>query len=127
MLLKEKIASLENKKGNNVDLADYSFDAIIVHDNGYTVDVNQTFVDITGIPKHEIIGKNVIQLFVPKKYHKRIFEIMNKEHTLPYEIEAFRKDGSTFPAEIEAKNIDFNGKKYRIAVIRDITKKKQIK
>ena len=39
----------------------------------------------------------------------------------PYEVTALRKDGTTFPAEIQGRMIDYQGRQVRVTSLRDIT------
>lgn len=105
-------------------LSDLSFESIVIHKDGYAIDINLTFEKMFGYTRKEIIGKDIITLLFDKKYRPLIDKNRRNAHTIPFEIEALRKDGSIFPVEIEAKSIDDNNKGIRVASIRDITKRK---
>jgi PAS domain S-box-containing protein len=46
-------------------------------------------------------------------------------HEEPYEVTALRKDGTTFPAQIQGRMIQFNGRPVRVTALRDITERKK--
>lgn len=45
----------------------------------------------------------------------------------PYEVTAVRKDGITFPAEIQARELDYFNQKLRVTALRDISLRKRPK
>ncbi|NQU51781.1 MAG: PAS domain S-box protein [Bacteroidetes bacterium] len=108
-------------------LSTLSFEGIIIHDKGVVIDVNQTFLDMTGTSYKELIGKNILENFtIPEKFHPIIYNSMAKKNSSPFEIEAIIKDGSIVPVEIEAKEIEgTNDRTTRAVAIRDITRRKK--
>lgn len=50
---------------------------------------------------------------------------LSKQVATPYQICLIRKDGSTFDAEIEARDIYYNNENFRVACVRDITERKR--
>lgn len=77
-----------------------------------------------GNKRKEVIGNNVIELCVPKEFHKIIVENTGKKFTEPYEAILKRKNGKLVPIEIESRNVAEEGKQYRVTAIRDITERK---
>ncbi len=100
----------------------------IMNTDGEIFYVNQKSVDYWGYDnKNEIIGKNSIEFFKNKKSAKRVLEnIINKNSTVD-ELEAKRKDGSTFYALVAASKI-FDKDKSEIgfvASIFDVTQRRR--
>jgi PAS domain S-box-containing protein len=105
-------------------LSSFTFEGIIIHDNAIAIDVNQSTINILGYDKAEIIGMNLFTV-IHADYHDLVKENIVKQVAPPYQILLIRKDGSTFDAEIQAQNINYQGETFRVACIRDITERKQ--
>lgn len=74
--------------------------------NGNYVEVNKAFLETTGFRLDEIIGHNFIEFIPPASANiiKSAFQKFTQTGKLHnYEFEMFRKDGSTFWAEIEGR------------------------
>jgi PAS domain S-box-containing protein len=107
-------------------LANLIFEGILISENGVAVECNRVFLKMFGYSTKEILGKSTINILYPEKYHKKIVENSLKKHTPPYEIEGIRKDGTFFPVEIEARNIDLgNNKINRLVTFRDLSSRKK--
>ncbi|MDA3861658.1 MAG: PAS domain S-box protein [Melioribacteraceae bacterium] len=109
-------------------LSDLTYEGILIHKNGIAIDVNSALERISGYTAEELIGKNIIQLLVLKKYHKILFQNMQSEVIAPYEIEGIRKDGLIAKLEIESQNIGYKlgSENIRVTAIRDITEKSKM-
>ncbi|WP_342304844.1 PAS domain S-box protein [Methanolobus sp. ZRKC5] len=105
-------------------LSDVTFEGIVVHDNGMILEVNEALSRITGYPKDELLGKNILELLVHPEDINCVRHQMSKSNAKPYEIRAVKKDGTVFPVEIEAYDIAYSGSKVRVAAFRDITDRK---
>jgi len=102
-----------------------SFEGIIIHDQGYVLDANQTFADMFGYDLSEIIGKDSMHLLTPQG-RELIAEQIQMKYTEPYENDAIKKDGTEFPIEICAKIINYHGRSVRVAAVRDISKRREL-
>ena len=105
-------------------LSKLTFEGILIHDNGIAIDLNDSLLKMIGNKRKEVIGNNVIELCVPKEFHKIIVENTGKKFTEPYEAILKRKNGKLVPIEIESRNVAEEGKQYRVTAIRDITERK---
>ena len=54
-----------------------------------------------------------------------IWKLLQQRGALTFETQHWRKDGSTFPVEISASYITFDGSEYAYGFVRDITERKQ--
>jgi PAS domain S-box-containing protein len=105
-------------------LANLTFEGIIIHNNGITIDVNHSFEKLFGYTKDELIGKDTIKFLYPKKYHQIILEHRNNKQSPILEIEGIKKDGTIFPIEIEGRDvITDDNKKIRVGALRDLTER----
>jgi PAS domain S-box-containing protein len=105
-------------------LSDMTLEGILLHKNGITRDLNPSLAQMLGVQREELIGCNFFE-FINPDYHPMVNEKMNQDYVQPYEIEIIRKDGSYFFAEIEARSFISKNETWRVAAIRDITKRKK--
>ncbi|MDD4609850.1 MAG: PAS domain-containing protein [Bacteroidaceae bacterium] len=105
-------------------LSNLTFEGIVLHHNGIAIDVNLSFAKIFGYTCEEVIGKNLLKLVAKKEYHSTILKNISKKYAFPYEVVALKKDGTEFPLEIEARNIELDDKKIRVAAVRDVSERK---
>ncbi|MDQ6785957.1 MAG: PAS domain S-box protein [Acidobacteriota bacterium] len=107
-----------------------SRDAIMVEDNGIIVYVNKSHAEMFGYDsQEELLGKSAATM-LPDEEAKRLSEYGKarlRGETAPavYEFKVKRKDGSLLDAEASVSTAVISGKKYIIAVTRDITKRKR--
>jgi len=101
-----------------------SFGGIAIHDNGIILDCNQGLSKLTGYEHEELMGMNGMGL-VAKEWRKEAQENVNSGYDRPYDVEGLRKDGSTYPLRIQAKNIPYQDRIVRVTELRDITETKQ--
>lgn len=109
-------------------LSELSLEGIFIHENGIIWNANQALANFFGIPNPEyLIGKNSFDVlsFTPKSL-EIIREQMRTNSNKINEIEAIRPDGSIFPAEIQGREIVYDGRRMRVVVARDITERKRI-
>jgi len=106
-------------------LSDLTFEGILIHDMGLVIDVNESLMKLLGYTREELIGVNIIELCVPQEYHATIRENIVKRYARPYEVMVRKKDGTLFPIEIEARNVNVEDDEFRVAAIRDITERRQ--
>ena len=108
-------------------------DAVIIADiNGKIVLVNSRAGEILGYKNEELIGKGIDILVSPRfvEEHRRGFEKFLKTGQLQKrgvtEVWGIRKDGSEIPVEISISKLEIDGEIYVVAIIRDISERKQI-
>ncbi|EAU54381.1 diguanylate cyclase domain-containing protein [Mariprofundus ferrooxydans] len=109
-------------------------DAIICMDNDGNISFwNQAAETTFGYAQEEVMGKNLHTLIVPERFrdaHLKAFPLFQSTgqgsalgKTL--ELAAIRKDGTEFPIEIALSSTRIAGKWNAVAVLRDITIRKQ--
>ncbi len=102
-----------------------TFEGIVVHKKGFVVDVNDSFLKMTGYSREEAIGKNLLS-YLSLSDKAKVLKNIIKPKAKPYNVEARRKDGSSFIAELEAKNVKHMGQTVRIVALRDVTERKRL-
>ena len=127
IILREAVQLADESASKFKELANLTFEGVIIHNKGITIDLNDSFSKMFGYHRNELIGRNGPLLLFPKKYHDTIAQSINKSEVLPYEIEGIKKDGSLFPVEIEARNfVTKDNTVLRVAAVRDISERKKV-
>ncbi len=124
--IEEQSAQLVTSESRYRTLLEAGFEAIIIHDNGIILDVNDTVIQLTGYTMPELIGKMTIELVAPdaqaviaKYYEQRSLE------TLVYESVLQHKDGHRIDIELRSRAIVYQDEWVRVIAMRDITESKQ--
>jgi len=105
-------------------LSTFAFEGIVIHRNGIGIDANQSLTELLGYERTEFAGMNLFKIIHPD-FHALVKENIVRDVATPYQIRAVRKNGTDFSAEIEGKNIHYNGEFFRVACVRDITERKK--
>ncbi len=103
-------------------LADSTFEAIFISQNGICLGQNKTAEEMFGYSYQEALGKPGIDWIAPD-YREMVKKNMQTPGVMYYEAFALRKNGSTFPCEIKAKTIEYKGSNLRITALRDLSEK----
>ncbi|MCP5198066.1 MAG: response regulator [Gammaproteobacteria bacterium] len=111
-----------------------TFDGIILHDNGVSVEINPTFLNMFGYDREDkdhLIGISVLE-FLAKESHTPIIQAMQNDAIRPYyNLDqkdthlGKRKDGSLFPILIMGRPFVYKGRELRMASVMDITERKK--
>jgi PAS domain S-box-containing protein len=104
-------------------LSEASFEAIFITDKGVFIEQNSQAEKMFGYKLSEAIGRMSTDWIVPEDREMVIKKILSEDKK-PYEARGLRKDGSTFPAEVQVRMLSLKGRKVRITAIKDITKSK---
>ncbi len=121
----ENIQIKDNEKARWHFLSEATFEGIMLHEKGIILDINHVLAKMTGYEFEELIGKNGFEL-VTSESQELVKQNILCGYEKPYQVTAIRKDGSTFPAEIQAKIISNCSQDIRVAAIRDVTERNQI-
>jgi PAS domain S-box-containing protein len=105
-------------------LSDAAFEAILVHDGGRVVDVNQALIELGGYSWHELVGRDVLDFVVPEQ-REMAYRNLLADYDRPYEVEAIRRDGVRVPIEVQGRSFPYRGEIHRVVAIRDISERKK--
>ncbi len=100
-------------------------DAIFIADaNGRYVDVNPRGAELIGYSRQEVLGLSMVDILLPKERARlpQLFERILKGEPQISEWEILRKDGSTFPGEVNASLLP-DGR--AMGILRDISRRKR--
>jgi formate hydrogenlyase transcriptional activator len=120
----------ENSLGLLRLLIDHSNDAIEVVDPQTLrfLDVNRKACLDLGYSREELLSLSVpdVDCTVDKAVETRSREALNQAGAVIREGTYRRKDGTTFPVEVNIKHVQHAGRAYAITVVRDITERKRV-
>ena len=110
-------------------LTRYANDIIIFADrDGKVVEVNNRALMAYGYAMDEFLqlnGKD-LRAFESLSSLEEDMRLIEARGSLVFETKHKRKDGTTFPVEISSRLIEIEGEKFFVAIIRDITERKQV-
>jgi len=121
--LVDTLGKLEESNNKFRMLSDSTFEAIFFSEKGICTNQNSTAEKMFGYTLDEAIGKKATDWIHPD-YHKEVIDKIKADYEKPYEAVAQRKDGSTFPCEIQGKISDSSNSLFRVTALRDITERK---
>ncbi len=108
------------------ELAEATWEGIVIHSNGMAIQFNKVFLDMFGYGEEEIMGRNFLSLITTPSSLKELEKRVSQNLMEPYELEARKKDGSVFPAEVRLRTLEYRGQTARVAAIRDLTEQRNM-
>lgn len=106
-----------------------SEDALILWDSTLRrVDVNPAYERLYGWTREEVLGRGYETLDVPMDYAEPRLDLVRRTlagETCRVEIESLRKNGGRFQADIRTIAVAHRGAPHVLAIVRDITARKQ--
>lgn len=125
---------LPKPPGDNSDLAeaerfhrkisDSTFEAIFFSDKGVCLGQNKAAERMFGYSDEEAIGRLGVEWIHPD-YREKVTQNMVSGYEGIYDAVAVRKDGSTFPCELQARMTTLDERPIRITALRDVSKRQQ--
>lgn len=117
--------SLSESKEQFKALSNLTFEGIVIHQNGIAIEVNDSFCEMIGYDKNELLGKDLVKLLIDKDELEVFQEKVESKGSDLRDFQIKRKDGSHFCAELHRKNIVYKGNNARVIAIRDISQRKE--
>ncbi len=105
-------------------LSDASFEAILIYENGICIGQNLTAEKMFGYTEEEAAERYAAEWVIPEDREKIVNNILSGSGN-PFTVTSLRKDGTTFPAEIQCKMMDYHGRQAEFMALRDITMRVQ--
>jgi PAS domain S-box-containing protein len=90
--------------------------------------VNKTMCDLTGYTKEELLSLNVGDIdrqSITRNDRENLWKKLKKSDSVRFESAHYRKDGSTYPAEIYLSAITIHGKPMLVGIAQDVTSRKE--
>ncbi|MBD3414909.1 MAG: PAS domain S-box protein [Candidatus Aminicenantes bacterium] len=120
--------ALEESEKLYSSVVENSNDAIIIHHDGIIRFVNEAASRFIGVPKNEFLGKKMTDFVHPDDREIVLDRFKQrregKDVKSIYEVSLVKKDGSSFPAEINVSLIHYQGRPAGLVFLRDITERK---
>ncbi len=105
-------------------LSEAAFEAIFISEKGICLEQNIVAEKMFGYTSSEAVGRYGTEWIIPTD-RQLVMNNMLSGNEGPYETTALRKDGTTFPCEIQARMMHYKGREVRVTALNDITKRKQ--
>lgn len=122
-----KLTSLEEGLRESEDrfrqLANSTFEGIIIHEHGKILDVNQQFLVMTGYTEEELLEANFLD-FIVLEHRKPVLLGIRSETPQAYDTVIKRKDDETIEVEVLSRPFSYKGRSVRVAAIHDLSYKK---
>ncbi|MDW8129855.1 MAG: PAS domain S-box protein [Bryobacterales bacterium] len=102
-----------------------AFEGLLIHERGAILDLNTALARMFGYEPAEMIGRQVWEFLTPESQQ----EVKTRVEALveaSYELTGVRRNGETFPIEVRAKNMPWEGRNLRVVAVRDITERKRL-
>jgi two-component system NtrC family sensor kinase len=127
--LEQELAERKKAEEKYTTLVEQSNDGIIIIQDGLVKFANSKMVKMTGFSLEEVIGKPFLK-FVSPEYQASVMEnyrrrVAGEPTPNNYEIEVLTQDGSIMPVEINASRIEYEERSADMAIVRNITERKQ--
>lgn len=103
------------------NLANASFEGIIVHERGRIIHLNKKAEEFFGLPAIEMRGKSIFELIQPV-FQINLQDMWESEEEANYQAEILRPTGEKLEVEVLSKPFHYKKKKLRVAAVRDITR-----
>ncbi|QJT10791.1 PAS domain S-box protein [Oceanidesulfovibrio marinus] len=121
---KSSEAALRESRELYRELSDATFEAIILSSDGLCIGHNTTAERMFGYAGQDLMDSQCQQLVHPD-YREAAQEYILSDREDPFETVALRKDGSSFPCEMQGRTTNGGGAAVRVVALRDITLRKQ--
>jgi len=105
-------------------LANATWEAIVVHEKGVLFHANECFYEMFGYTQDELKGKQIMPLILAADCVDEVKNRIEKGLLVPYEGFGLHKNGQTFPIEIRVREMEYEGRDVRMAAIRDLSERK---
>jgi len=122
-----KLFQVKQSRAAMVHMLDVAPNSITVHTTeGVFLYANKKTYDLHGWTEEEFMEINLHDLDVPDSEDllEERFQLIFQEGSAVFQVEHFRKDGTTFPLEVSAKIVDWQGRSAVLSIATDITDRK---
>jgi PAS domain S-box-containing protein len=118
---KQLTRDLHNSEKRFRQLAQATWEGIIIYDRGVLLQTNSQLCAMFGYTEGELLGKQIFDVLLDRTTIRAMEQPPDPEAIGPFEARGIKKDGTTFPVEFRVKHIDYQGRQVQVAAIRDVT------
>ncbi|MEH6576928.1 MAG: EAL domain-containing protein [Amphritea sp.] len=117
-------ARLRKSEARLLQLSQIATEAVIMHRDNNIIDFNEVAEQLFGYSREELLLTPLSGLWTPARQEDAI-QAMGTEKEQNFESEAIRRDGQSFPVEVNTKTSVIDGENVSMMCLRDITQRKQ--
>ncbi len=122
--------ALRQSEAKYSSLVERSNDGIIIIENGVLKFINSKMAEMTGYTVEEAVGRKFIDFAAPEERKKlmaiHMKRMKGKDIPTKYEATIIARDGQHIHTEINAGLITYEGHPAVMAIVRDVTERKQV-
>ncbi len=107
-------------------LANATWEAVIIHDRGILLQANELFTEMFGYRQDELVNEPFLDHIFSKESAQDAILRVDVDDFSPYQAVGQHRSGSLFPVEVRIRQIYYKGKEVRVAAIRDISERKEM-
>lgn len=119
--IKEQTKELVEREKRLNHFYEATKDGIMLHDRGRPVLINQALSDLTGFSLTELMSMRIHQII---KIIDTDRYLSHPNKSFSYETTAYKKNGESFPVEVQENPLEFDGEIISSSVIRNIQERK---
>lgn len=107
-------------------LANATFEAIVIHEQGVVVDGNRQFGELIGLPLEALVGRTIYD-FLPEDGQVALRQALAESATgdVNVELAVLTNEGERVPVEVRGREITYRGAKMGIGCIVDLRDRKR--
>lgn len=117
-------AALRESEERFRQLANASWEAVLIHEKGVLSHANELFYEMFGYTPEELVGKNIVSLILAEESVKEVQQRIANGEASSYEAMGNHKNGNTFPIEVHVRQVTIQGRDFRMSAIRDLSERK---
>jgi diguanylate cyclase (GGDEF)-like protein/PAS domain S-box-containing protein len=121
--LRKTAAKLEESEERFRRLSEVTVEGVVIHERGVILDANHAIASMLGYEEGEMIGRSVIDFVAPESREEATAGLQTPPSGVPRQLVGLRKDGSTFPIEVHAREYKMDRRDVRVVAVRDITER----
>jgi PAS domain S-box-containing protein len=104
-------------------LANSTFEGIIIHDKSTILDVNQQMQQLLGTPEMQLKGLNILN-FIPPSYRKPMIDSIRSGTQSVFDTVFRNAKGQELEVEVYARPFVYKGREVRVSAVRDVSFRK---
>ena len=120
----EEATRLRTSEARFRQLAEATFEGIVIHIDGVIIDANEALCRLLGRSLQDLVGHHVNE-FSDAASQRVVSERMANQAEDTAEIELFHADGSSIPVEVVGQLIDHGDQTARVVAVRDLRERKK--
>ena len=122
--LRRQVSALRESEEHFSSLSNAALEGIMIHEDGMILDANMAYARLFGYDHpNELIGRYAPPLLLVPESRDRVLQRLERKESGVLELTGLRKDGTTFPGEMESLPIKYRGHDAVLVATHDITER----